>query len=569
MPGFLVANTPQMPQLVNYAQERCVRGEMRCGEWTIRWNVLNKYQDDKIFEQTDTHVIVLDGVILNKNELIRRLGGLSWVETVQSMIRKKRTFFEDFRGAFSGAVYDKENGEWILFTDQLNMHLLLKCADKGRFAFGSQMNYLADWMRCNNIHRDMDPMWQEDVLTYGYMLDVHTALQGVERVFPGSYFTCNANGFGVEHAYYRVTKQHRQDMSMQKAIELLDEAFDNAVRRVLDKDREYGYKTVVDISGGLDSRMILCSAQKQAPGQIFCINYAQSRSDDRKLAETAVHAAGVQGMFFSMDDGRCLLDVDDLVLMNQGLSYYSGITGGKQVLESLDPSEYGAELFGILGDVYEGAMISQELRDKPDWSAQRFMDSLMLAGERKYCDARREYEDNELLWFYVRGMFAGMNTAFIRQNFCEAITPFGDVEFMDLCFSLSEDMRVKHHVYRRWMMQKYPKMARISYARTGLPVMTQDRLEKLLTLFRRAYRKLYYKLCGSAPWEMNPLDNWYKSPQIGEYLREYYCQNIDVLQQDPDFRHRVELLFDQGNAQEKTMALTAISAVKQYVNSGS
>src|SRR5699024_2735836 len=131
---------------------------------------------------------------------------------------------------------------------------------------------------------------------------------------------------------------------------------------------------------------------------------------------------------------------------------------------------------------------SQELRDKPDWSAQRFMDSLMLAGERKYCDARREYEDNELLWFYVRGMFAGMNTAFIRQNFCEAITPFGDVEFMDLCFSLSEDMRVKHHVYRRWMMQKYPKMARISYARTGLPVMTQDRLEKLLTLFRRAYR---------------------------------------------------------------------------------
>ena len=68
---------------------------------------------------------------------------------------------------------------------------------------------------------------------------------------------------------------------------------------------------------------------------------------------------------------------------------------------------------------------------------------------------------------------------------------------------------------------------------------------------------------------MNPLDNWYKSPQIGEYLREYYCQNIEVLQQDPDFRHRVELLFDQGNAQEKTMALTAISAVKQYVNSGS
>ena len=41
----------------------------------------------------------------------------------------------------------------------------------------------------------------------------------------------------------------------------------------------------------------------------------------------------------------------------------------------------------------------------------------MLAGERKYCDARREYEDNELLRFYVRGMFAGMNTAFIRQNF--------------------------------------------------------------------------------------------------------------------------------------------------------
>ena len=566
MPGFFVTNTDKIPELVNYSQNRCIQGKICYKQWTISWNVLNKYQDDKIFLETNSHIIVLDGVILNKTALMKRAESESWAQTVQKLIFEKKTFFEDFRGSFSGAVYEKTKDEWTVFVDQLNSHLVLKYSDGENTAFGSQMNYMSAWMKLNGIARELDPIWQEDILTHGYMLDVHTEISGVERLFPGSWTVCSQTGFGPEMIYYRATKKKQHQVSVQSAIETLDKAFDNAIYRVLNKDIEYGYKTLVDVSGGLDSRMIIGSAYKQAPGQIFCINYAQNGSDDQTIAKKVMNTLGAQGMFFPMDQGRCLLDIDDLVMMNQGLSYYSGITGGKLVLQFIDRMEFGAELFGVLGDVYEGAMISQDMRSEPDWTLERFVESTHCAKKRKYCTARREYEDNELLWFYIRGIFAGMNTALIRQNFCEAITPFGDIEFMEVCFSLPDDMRVREHIYRRWMLQKYPKMAKITYAATGLPVMICDRVEKILMLPRRLYRKIYRRLFnGKAPWEMNPMDTWYKRPEIYQYINQYFNENVDVLKDHPEFKKQVEIQFKNGRMHEKARALTAISAVKQYI----
>lgn len=57
--------------------------------------------------------------------------------------------------------------------------------------------------------------------------------------------------------YYSLDNSHvKQDMTAEDAVELIDRYFRQAVKREFDKDKEYGYEHLVDLSGGLDSRMV-------------------------------------------------------------------------------------------------------------------------------------------------------------------------------------------------------------------------------------------------------------------------------------------------------------------------
>lgn len=63
-----------------------------------------KFEQDKIFEEDDDFIVVLDGVILNKINLDKRH---DWYQTIISLyIEKGDTFFNDFRGSFSGILHD-------------------------------------------------------------------------------------------------------------------------------------------------------------------------------------------------------------------------------------------------------------------------------------------------------------------------------------------------------------------------------------------------------------------------------------------------------------------------------
>lgn len=570
MPGFFLSNTNNKISLTNYDNNRCCYGEMTYNDWIIQRNTLNKFMDDKIFFQNDEFIIILDGVILNKLDLMKTYQTERWLDTILLMIQEDNCFFSRLRGAFSGAVYEKKKRSWMAFTDQISNHLLLFYSDGIHVAMGSDLTYFTVWMKENGIERSRCKAWENDFFSFGYMLDTHSIIDGVKRVFPGGYICCShQNRWKIEEEqYYMINAQTiNEDISVDEAIERIDRTFHNAIKRILDKNREYGYKSVIDISGGLDSRMNACVAsQSENRERLLCINYAQDGCSDQILSKKLAKQLDLEAFFYLMDGGDCITSIDDFVLMNQGMNYFLGITGEKNVLELLDREIYGIELIGVLGDVYEGAMIGEEGTDAPNWLYNRFRTSrkFPVFNEEGY---KRKYDNNEILWFYVRGIFMGMNTAFIRQNYMEALTPYGDVEFMNLHFSLPYAMRVKQHIYRKWMMKKYPDMARIKYSGTGIPVTDSDMKEFLCTFPRRVFRKVRKLLFGvKKEWSMNPIDFWYKeNAELKQAFDDYFNLNIELLKNDETILMRVNELYKEGNAMEKAMALTILSATKQYI----
>lgn len=569
MPGFLISKEKKINSLKNYKEDRCISGEFSSCGWNVQWNVLNKFTSDNCFSENEKYILVLQGLILNKNELLHKYENTDWKVLLFNLIEKDACFFREFRGAFSGAYYDKKEKKWTVFTDQLGNHLVLYYQCDDGMVFGSQMNYISDWMKTNQQDREISNDWVNDFLSFGYMRDSHTVIEGCKRIFPGCYIIYDEKkNEKVEEIYYRVKKSDC-NLNENQIIDKLDEIFKQAVDRVAKKCIENNFKMVLDVSGGLDSRMIVAVIKELGyEKDVIGINYAQDGSSDQKISKTVSQKYDVELMQFLMDSGNCIKEIDDLMFMNQGFNYYIGITGGRYVLENLDRDTYGVELWGILGDIYEGAMIVEDDLSELKWDYPRFRTSTYfpIVNRTGYT---REYQDNEVMWFYIRGMLAGENTAFIRQNFVEAPAVYGDVEFLDFIFSIPYELRTKGHIYRKWMKKYYPDACDIIYSHNNVKVCVNDKEEKFRAfpykinnrIKRIINRKSYEKTIS-----MNPIDYWLKNnSDLMKYIDIYFDKNICVMGKYPKLRDKVTQLFASNNSFDKIVALSMISAMKQYI----
>lgn len=568
MPGFLISNLPKKTSLRNYATY-CYRAELEYDSYWAKWNTLNKYMQDKLFCQNERYILILEGVILNKQELCNKYKG-TWEEAVIKMYEQSGvTFMKELRGSFSGAVYDKRKELWLLYVDPISTKPLYYYMDEnGDFACGTQINYVTDTMKANGIRREADEHGLSCVLVYGNFMDECTGVKKVKRLFPGDYLVIFGGNL-EKRTYYQLSPQKRKGLSEEEYIEALDAAFRNAVKRMIEKDHEYGYKTIIDISGGVDSRMIAYTAKALGCENAISITYSQSGGREIKIAQEVANHLGYDFYFKSLDNGSCIYPVDDNVLMNNGSAIYTGITGGKDFLQLLNPADYGIELTGLLGDVYDGSMVVRDGEEEPylEYGQYRF-GSVLSYDDQTYSEVLGRFENLELFWYYIRGMICGMSSFPLRQNFVEPLTPFGDVEFMEVYMSTPWELRVKEKLLCRWMVMKYPEAASIPYAATGITPAEEftflGRGKKLIKFVNQEiHRQLHIMHRG---YLMNPFEYWCKQrPEILEFMQKYYMENKARV--DGRIGSKLELLMKDGTpVQDKALALTVLSYYKQFLD---
>lgn len=568
MPGFVISNLPKKTSLRNYATY-CYRAELEYDSYWAKWNTLNKYMQDKLFCQNERYILILEGVILNKQELCNKYKG-TWEEAVIKMYEQSGvTFMKELRGSFSGAVYDMRKELWLLYVDPISTKPLYYYMDEnGDFVCGTQINYVTDTMKANGIRREADEHGLSCVLVYGNFMDECTGVKKVKRLFPGDYLVIRGENL-EKRTYYQLSPQKRKGLSEEEYIEALDAAFRNAVKRMIEKDQEYGYKTIIDISGGVDSRMIAYTAKALGCENAISITYSQSGGREIKIAQEVANHLGYDFYFKSLDNGSCIYPVDDNVFMNNGSAIYTGITGGKDFLQLLNPADYGIELTGLLGDVYDGSMVVRDGEEEPylEYGQYRF-GSVLSYDDQTYSEVLGRFENLELFWYYIRGMICGMSSFPLRQNFVEPLTPFGDVEFMEVYMSTPWELRVKEKLLCRWMVMKYPEAARIPYAATGITPAEEftflGRSKKMIKFINQEiHRQLHIMHRG---YLMNPFEYWCKQrPEILEFMQKYYMENKE--RADGRIQSKLELLMKDGTpVQDKALALTVLSYYKQFLD---
>lgn len=149
---------------------------------------INKFSNDKIFYDNINYIVILDGVILNKKEILQ--DSTSWLETLINLyVTQGEDFFKIFRGVFAGAIYDKNKDKWIIFSDHFGQKFIYYSYVGNSFICSSVITNIYDYYKESKQKLELDTTGVSFLLSYGFMLDNYTLCKDIKKIRPGCYLT--------------------------------------------------------------------------------------------------------------------------------------------------------------------------------------------------------------------------------------------------------------------------------------------------------------------------------------------------------------------------------------------
>lgn len=572
MPGFCLSNLSKPSKLRNYDDSRCIQNKFCYKDWDIQRNTLNKFMDDKIFFEDENFIIILEGVVYNKSDLIKKCNCPDWKTAILSLIENDSMFFNSLEGSVSGSVFYKKTNKIVVFTGILGEKAIFFYHQNGKFIAGSQLNYVTDALKSNGIILEANITALKQFMGYGYYLDDSTCVLNVLRLYPGNYleYSVDSDTLTVDRYHSFEREYGSENLSENEYITHLDKAFSETLEQIALKDKEYGYINLIDISGGADSRMIAYTAKKIGIENVLMDCYAQSGCADAKTSQKIATELGYDYIFRTLDNASSLMNIDENILMTNGATVYYAITGGKQLLEMLDRCHFGLEYTGLLGDVRDGSMVTSRCDGDIEENIFRCSGYLKLGEDFEFPQKMHSVfsiHKNDCFWFYARGMLFGMTSYFVRQNFVEVATPFGSKKFLDVYLSIPWNLRVKKFLLRKWMINLYPQAAEHQYSDLGISFKdTISFVGKVKYFFVRVRRKILRSL-KRFPQGMNDIQYWFDHNELfHSYIETYYSDNICVCKKDKDIQILVERLYNSTNVFDKLLAVTVLGLYRCYIN---
>ena len=117
MPGFILNIGKDKLTFPEEVRKKLVINRMEGDDFQLERHVVNKFMNDRLFADTHDYIVVVEGIVLNNHELKAKYQSETWLDCVVHMYEKEgETFFNAFRGSFSGVLYDKRAGKWIVYT---------------------------------------------------------------------------------------------------------------------------------------------------------------------------------------------------------------------------------------------------------------------------------------------------------------------------------------------------------------------------------------------------------------------------------------------------------------------
>ena len=529
--------------------------------YEVRRFTLPKFERDKVFADTPRFMLVLEGVVLNKSKLIQP--GISWEESlIQLYLRDGDTFFAAFRGAFSGLLWDKERDRWIIFTDQVGYKHIYYSQPEGQLHLSSELGDLYQTLKDRRLACSLDEGGAYMLLSYGYMLGDATLSQEVRRLLGGEYLVWQS-GRLERRSYYQLPDPDDQVLSEMEAIEQLDRLFRENIRAQFEKDLEYGYRHVVGLSGGLDSRMTTWVAHEMGYTQQLNVTFSQSGYWDETIAKAIASGLQHEWLFKSLDHGLFLTNLEEVTQITGGQVLFFNLAHGHSLWQLLNFDQLGIVHTGQVGGIIKGYYAARE----KTLGGGAYSKSLLHKVGREHL-APYAYEREFLL--KNRQFNATLYGDLSAQQFTESLSPYLSAELIAFGFN-SRLFPKKDELMIKWILQKYPLAGNYVWETTGARlnephVTIRGRRVPLRQIPAKVMSLLYRPRGGRhTGFHMNPLEYWHQhNTTLTDFQETYFRDYISGLDAYAELQRDARRLFHQGSALERNQVLSLLAAVKAF-----
>ena len=542
------------------------------GDWLISSCSDDRFAQDEFVGQTGGWGILFQGVLLNKQELFDEYQ----VESVESLLSELlsgggvASTLSALRGPFSGVFIDLTIGIPYVFGNQTGDTAAYVGYPENGPVISNSFDLIMTLANRKGWKASFSSRAAQMMLQYAFMLDGTTFSEDVQRVLPGTFSVLQPGGprFGDAHRYWHLPNPRSFDGSFEDAVGALDDAFRRAVSRGFSKDLEYGFSDhLVDISAGLDSRMVNVLADELGYSPFTNITYSESDSSEEKLAIKWATEQGNACLFYPLDRGTCLLDPESILRLNGGAGFYAGITGGKVVLERLNYCRFGLEHTGQLGDVVFGTFSAD---DSINYAAGAYSGLQAFQGPMP----EGEWRSQEQFQMQTRGFLGTLSTHLLRRHFTYAVSPFIDVDVLNLALSVPAEWRQEHRLYSAWIKRYHPGALQTPTSRqlheeqSAIGKKANEIALRARARILGAERRLspnHRPLNDHFRDEMNPIAYWYQQNGKFRNLVSGFAQRSGNVSVSASTRASMDTAFEEHSSiWSKLQAVTVVSMYELY-----
>lgn len=587
MPGFLAHIGKSSLCFAEEKRKKLVVNSIKTDNYQVERRVVNKFMNDRLFADLDDYLVVVEGVVLNNHELEKQYKTSSWLDCVVEMYKTNGDdFFKEFRGSFSGLFYDKKQDKWLIYTNHIGdkQVFLYRIADND-YIFASEIGFIVNTLKTNGISVSLDKTGAYFALTHGFVIEDKTLVQGVSKLVAGTYYKLE-KGDITEITYHRFSNQPRK-MTPQEAIDGIEKYFTKAVRLQFEKDKEYGYKHITCLSGGLDSRMTVMVAHELGYTKQLNTTFSQSNYFDFTVPQQIATDLHHDFIFKTLDGGDFMDKIDEITPITYGSTCYFGLSHGKSLYDNISFEPYGLIHTGMIGDAIIGTFFKKN-EYNTEYKLGQGAYSLEVIERLSDYQFKQEYENEEIFCLYTRAFTGANQGQTYFQEVTESVSPFCDVDFIEFCYSIPLNLRYNHKIYFDWIFAKHPKAADYIWEKIKkkiepienvkpktiklfgkqIPAITDKNFSKWLygSMMRRlGLRKkdsAKKTMVVSTKEHMNPVDYWYQTnPYIKSFMQAYWEENQHYITDD-QLKNDMQHLFMDCVLMDKLQALSVLSTIK-------
>lgn len=494
--------------------------------------------------RTDTVTLFVNGSIYNIPELLHQQQGECFL---LDACRKDKNFFTQFRGAFCGFVYYKENNELTVFTNHTGEGCVFYSTAGGMISVTNSFNWLFEVLKQNHFRGGFQQQVAYMLLTFGRVISTDTIVDNITKLRYGSMLITHENYQYAVRNYYEF-KYNKLQCAGEPDSEILKQ-ISSCFNKIMTSigyavGSKYG---IAELSGGLDSRTINYAAEDSGLFENMSnITFGCRNSTDvsiaKQIAVKQQHA--IESVVVHED---FLLNYDKIMHQNAGLYNYIYASSTVYAYERVN-RKFEYLLSGVLGDIVMRASgyIDKKTADKLYiFSAQSYkLDHRITA---RYSD---EFQDPEFYAVYM-DLQSVLQTTNLRRQYGLCFTPFSDIDLVDLFFSIPIKKRVNAKMYIQWLKKRYPESCQFIWQATNAKPSSNW-----------LYNKLFQKI--KMPNAVFDYSKNIQDPTVDKKLNMVFRQRITNPVLGNQLKEDMTELFHNGNIMEKAAVMSVLSLASKY-----